>query len=114
MSGLFGGSSKPPPPKVVRMPVESDATVLAARERAKQEARRRSGRLSTILSDSLRAAGAHTLTVFGLHTPHSLADSATPDRLRDTLTSAVLTSLNSVLAEPIQDVIMQDSSGNTA
>ncbi|MDN4520013.1 NAD(P)/FAD-dependent oxidoreductase [Mycolicibacterium austroafricanum] len=65
----------------------------------------------TILSDSLRAAGAHTLTVFGLHTPHSLADSATPDRLRDALTSAVLTSLNSVLAEPIQDVIMQDSSG---
>ena len=65
----------------------------------------------TILSDSLRAAGAHTLTVFGLHTPHSLVMSGTPERMRDTLTSAVLTSLNSVLAEPVQDVLMEDSSG---
>lgn len=65
----------------------------------------------TILSESLRAAGAHTLTVFGLHTPHSLTTSETPDRLRDTLTSAVLTSLNSVLAEPIQDILCQDSAG---
>lgn len=65
----------------------------------------------TILSDSLRAAGAQTLTVFGLHTPHSLMTSGTPDRMRDTLTSAVLTSLNSVLAEPVQDVLMEDSSG---
>ena len=31
--------------------------------------------------------------------------------MRDTLTSAVLNSLNSVLAEPIQDVLMQDSAG---
>jgi phytoene dehydrogenase-like protein len=65
----------------------------------------------TILSEPLRAAGAHTLTVFGLHTPHSLATSATPERLRDTLTSAVLNSLNSVLAEPIHDVLWQDSAG---
>ncbi|MDZ4264384.1 MAG: NAD(P)/FAD-dependent oxidoreductase [Mycobacterium sp.] len=65
----------------------------------------------TILSDSLRAEGAQTLTVFGLHTPHSLMASATPDRVRDTLTSAVLTSMNSVLAEPVQDVLMEDSSG---
>lgn len=56
MSGLFGGGSKPPPPKVVRMPVENDASVLAARERARQQALRRSGRLSTILSDSLQSA----------------------------------------------------------
>ncbi|HET6732148.1 phytoene desaturase family protein [Mycobacterium sp.] len=65
----------------------------------------------TILSEELRESGAQTLTVFGLHTPHSLAVGADPDRLRDTLTSAVLNSLNSVLAEPIQDVLMQDSSG---
>ena len=33
----------------------------------------------TILSDALRASGAQTLTVFGLHTPHSLiAAAATP------------------------------------
>jgi len=65
----------------------------------------------TILSDSLRASGAHTLTVFGLHTPHTLVSAGDPDRMRDTLTSAVLNSLNSVLAEPIQDVLMQDSAG---
>lgn len=65
----------------------------------------------TILSDSLRASGAHTLTVFGLHTPHSLVSVGDPDRMRDTLTSAVLNSLNSVLAEPIQDVLMEDSAG---
>ncbi|MCV7155290.1 phytoene desaturase family protein [Mycolicibacterium pyrenivorans] len=65
----------------------------------------------TILSDSLRAEGAQTLTVFGLHTPHTLMASATPERMRDGLTSAVLTSMNSVLAEPVQDVLMEDSSG---
>ncbi|MGB3230676.1 MAG: NAD(P)/FAD-dependent oxidoreductase [Mycobacterium sp.] len=65
----------------------------------------------TILSEVLRTAGAQTLTVFGLHTPHTLASSGTPERMRDSLTSAVLTSLNSVLAEPIQDVLMEDSSG---
>ena len=65
----------------------------------------------TILSDELRASGAHTLTVFGLHTPHHLAAVAHPDRIRDSLTSAALNSLNSVLAEPIQDALMEDSSG---
>jgi phytoene dehydrogenase-like protein len=65
----------------------------------------------TILSEELRASGAQTLTVFGLHTPHSLVAGSDPDRMRDTLTSAVLNSLNSVLAEPIQDALMEDSSG---
>lgn len=64
----------------------------------------------SILSEELRASGAQTLTVFGLHTPHSLAAND-PDRMRDRLTSAVLNSMNSVLAEPIQDVLMEDSSG---
>ncbi len=65
----------------------------------------------TILSDALRASGAHTLTVFGLHTPHHLVTAGTPERIRDSLTSAVLTSLNSVLAEPIHDVVMEDAAG---
>jgi phytoene dehydrogenase-like protein len=65
----------------------------------------------SILSDSLRESGAQTLTVFGLHTPHSLIAGSDPDRMRDTLTSAVLKSLNSLLAEPIQDVLMEDSAG---
>lgn len=54
MSGLFGGGKSPPPPKVVRMPAARDATLFAARARARQQALRRSGRLSTILSDSLK------------------------------------------------------------
>ncbi|WP_166906407.1 NAD(P)/FAD-dependent oxidoreductase [Mycobacterium sp. DL440] len=64
----------------------------------------------SILSEDLRASGAQTLTVFGLHTPHSLIHKD-PDRMRDRLTSAVLNSLNSVLAEPIQDVLMEDAAG---
>jgi phytoene dehydrogenase-like protein len=65
----------------------------------------------SILSDRLRESGAQTLTVFGLHTPHSLIVGQDPDRARDALTSAVLNSLNSVLAEPIQDVLMEDAAG---
>ena len=60
----------------------------------------------SILSPALRESGAHTLTVFGLHTPHSAFGAA-----RDTLTDAVLSSLNSVLAEPIQDVLLDDAHG---
>lgn len=65
----------------------------------------------SILSDELRAVGAQTLTVFGLHTPHHLVSTGDPDRMRDSLTSAVLNSLNSVLAEPIHEVLMEDSAG---
>lgn len=59
----------------------------------------------TILSPALRESGAATLTVFGLHTPHSL------NVPRNQLTESVLASLNSVLAEPIQDVLMTDANG---
>jgi phytoene dehydrogenase-like protein len=65
----------------------------------------------TILSDDLRRSGAQTLTVFGLHTPHSLAATADGDQLRSALTDAVLASLNSVLAEPITDVVLPDEHG---
>ncbi|WP_428340737.1 phytoene desaturase family protein [Mycobacterium sp.] len=58
----------------------------------------------SILSPALRESGAATLTVFGLHTPHQMFE-------RDELTDAVLGSLNSVLAEPIQDVMLVDSNG---
>ncbi|WP_319456654.1 MULTISPECIES: NAD(P)/FAD-dependent oxidoreductase [unclassified Mycobacterium] len=65
----------------------------------------------TILSDELRRSGAQTLTVFGLHTPHALVAAADHDAIRTRLTDAVLASLNSVLAEPIQDVVMTDADG---
>src|SRR5271168_4931050 len=59
----------------------------------------------SILSPALRESGAATLTAFGLHTPHALSAS------RELLTDAVLNSLNCVLAEPIQDVVMTDANG---
>ncbi|HUO40444.1 MAG TPA: NAD(P)/FAD-dependent oxidoreductase, partial [Mycobacterium sp.] len=62
----------------------------------------------SILSASLRATGAQALTVFGLHTPHGALDA---DGLRERLANAVLASLNSVLAEPMQDVVMRDAQG---
>jgi phytoene dehydrogenase-like protein len=65
----------------------------------------------TILSEELRRSGAHTLTVFGVHTPHQLVAKAEPVAIREKLTEAVLASLNSVLAEPIQDVVMTDAHG---
>lgn len=65
----------------------------------------------SILSSGLRDAGAQTMTVFGLHTPHSLIAGADADASRDRLTQSVLASLNSVLAEPIQDVLMTDAHG---
>jgi phytoene dehydrogenase-like protein len=64
----------------------------------------------SILSADLRASGAATLTVFGLHVPHGIQATA-PDEMRQRLTDAVLSSLNSVLAEPIQNVVMDDAHG---
>lgn len=64
----------------------------------------------SILSPELRDSGAATLTVFGLHAPHEL-QARDNDAMRARLTDAVLASLNSVLAEPIQDVLMTDSRG---
>lgn len=65
----------------------------------------------SILSAGLRDSGAHTMTVFGLHTPHSLFDGNYSGALRDRLTDAVLASLNSVLAEPVQEVLLSDAHG---
>ncbi|GGE97625.1 phytoene desaturase family protein [Mycetocola zhadangensis] len=65
----------------------------------------------TILSPELREAGAHTLTVFGLHTPARLVTDANNDEMRARLQAAVLVSLNSVLAEPIEDLLLTDATG---
>ncbi|MDP7705930.1 NAD(P)/FAD-dependent oxidoreductase [Mycobacterium sp. TY815] len=53
--------------------------------------------------------GVQTMTVFGFHAP--AAGTPDPGRWRQQLTEAVLTSLNSVLAEPIQDVLLPDAHG---
>ena len=65
----------------------------------------------SILSPELAAAGAHTLTVFGLHVPHRLLERFGNDELRERLQAAVLASLNSVLGEPIENLIATDAAG---
>ena len=64
----------------------------------------------SILSEELRATGAATLTVFALHVPHRL-QAGDPETMREKLTAAVLGSLNSVLAEPVENVVMADAHG---
>jgi phytoene dehydrogenase-like protein len=66
---------------------------------------------TSILSPELVAAGAHTLTLFGLHTPHRLAVAVDADAYRAALQSAALRSLESVLAEPIEPLLLRDAEG---
>jgi phytoene dehydrogenase-like protein len=66
----------------------------------------------SILSPELRAAGVQTLTVFALHTPHSLVNGQNNDQIREKLENAVIDSLNSVLAEDIRDLLLLDAKGN--
>jgi phytoene dehydrogenase-like protein len=65
----------------------------------------------SILSPELQAAGAQTLTVFGLHTPDRLTSESTNEAVRAELQRAVLASLDSVLAEPVQALLLADSAG---
>ncbi|TFD13915.1 NAD(P)/FAD-dependent oxidoreductase [Cryobacterium sp. TMT1-21] len=65
----------------------------------------------SILSPELVAAGAQTLTVFGLHTPHRWLTEENNDETRARLQAAVLESLNSVLAEPIEGLLLTDAAG---
>ncbi len=64
----------------------------------------------TILSAELVAAGAQTLTVFALHMPARLfrSDHEAAKRLA---VARTLESLNSVLAEPIENCVMRDADG---
>jgi phytoene dehydrogenase-like protein len=56
----------------------------------------------TILGEGLRTAGAHTLTVFALHMPARLfVEPSAKDRALE----ATLRSIDSVLAEPIEDCV---------
>jgi phytoene dehydrogenase-like protein len=64
----------------------------------------------TILGPTLRAAGAQTLTLFGLHMPARLF-AADPDGAREAALAATLGSLESVLAEPLDDVLWHTPDG---
>jgi len=65
---------------------------------------------ASILGDRLRASGHHTMTVFGLHVPHRVLRGLGADP-RGALQAAVLASLNSVLAEPVESLIAPDADG---
>jgi len=65
----------------------------------------------SILSPELQTSGAHTITVFGLHVPDRLATEQNNDDLRATLERAAIASLDSVLAEPVEDLLLADASG---
>ena len=65
----------------------------------------------SILSPELRASGAQTLTVFGLHTPARLVDEANNDSMRASLQAAAIASLDSVLAKPIESLLLTDAAG---
>ena len=64
----------------------------------------------SILGNDLRAAGVQTLTLFGLHMPARLFRED-PDGARDAALAATLRSLDSVLAEPLDDVILRGPDG---
>jgi len=64
----------------------------------------------SILGPSERAAGVHTLTAFGLHMPARLF-TAEPDASRERALQAMLASINSVLAERIEDCLLHDADG---
>jgi phytoene dehydrogenase-like protein len=64
----------------------------------------------SILGPVERAAGVQTLTLFGLHMPARLFTGRN-DRARAEALRATLASLNSVLAEPIEDCLWRDADG---
>ena len=64
----------------------------------------------SILGSELRAAGAQTLTVFALHMPARLfADD--PAAVKREAVEATLRSLDAVLAEPIEECLLDDAHG---
>jgi phytoene dehydrogenase-like protein len=64
----------------------------------------------SIIGPAERAAGAHTLTLFGLHMPARLFRN--DEAAKDTALRATLATLNSVLGEPIEDCLWLDEHGD--
>ena len=64
----------------------------------------------SILSHELQGAGAHTLTLFGLHMPARLF-ARDREAAKRAAVAATLASVNSVLAEPIEDCLRLGADG---
>ena len=65
----------------------------------------------SIVAPELQEAGFHTLTIFGLHTPAALFDHD-HDAVRGQALQAALASVQSALAEPLEDCIARDANGD--
>jgi phytoene dehydrogenase-like protein len=65
----------------------------------------------SVLGPALRDAGAHTLTLFGLHLPARLF-AADNEGARSAALAATLRSLDSVLGEPIEDCLLRTPAGD--
>ncbi|MBB2911529.1 phytoene dehydrogenase-like protein [Streptosporangium becharense] len=65
----------------------------------------------SILGPELRDAGAHTMTLFGLHMPARLFRDD-PAGAREAALRATLASMNRVLAEPIEDCLLRAPDGS--
>ena len=65
----------------------------------------------SILDPELAETGAQTITVFGLHTPDRWLTDENNEATRQRLQDAVLASLDSVLAEPIEELLLTDADG---
>jgi phytoene dehydrogenase-like protein len=67
----------------------------------------------SILGPDLAEAGAHTLTLFGLHTPARLfaGGDETHTERRAAALAAALAAVDDVLAEPLADVLVRDANG---
>ena len=66
---------------------------------------------NSILGADLRAAGYHTLTLFGLDVPYRLFE-RDPEAQRARLLESYLGGINRLLAEPIQECVATDAAGN--
>jgi len=64
----------------------------------------------SILGPRLRAAGAHTMTLFALHMPARLF-AQDHDRAKARAVAATIASVDSVLAEPLEDCLLRDADG---
>ena len=64
----------------------------------------------SILAPQLRADGAHTLTLFALHLPYRLF-AADNETVREQALQRIFASVNSVLAEPLEDCLLDDADG---
>jgi phytoene dehydrogenase-like protein len=67
----------------------------------------------SILGAELRAAGAQTMTLFGLHMPARLFAGDDHDAARDAAVAATLASVDSVLAEPIEQCVLRGPDGES-